>query len=102
MRMSGSSPARVTKLFGRLLPRKKWPQIAYDLGKETPLEEQNAPATKGDIASLERRIDEKIELLRSEVSHGYRDIIERIADSQTSFSMPSTAMRRAITSVSPH
>jgi hypothetical protein len=35
-------------------------------------EDQNAAATKGDLAQL-----------RSEMSHGYNDILERIADSET-------------------
>jgi glutamate mutase epsilon subunit len=47
------------------------------------MEDQSAPATKQDIAAAEQRLDEKIELLRSEVNHGYRDIVERISDSET-------------------
>jgi hypothetical protein len=35
------------------------------------LEDQNAPATKGDIAQL-----------RAEIGHQYNDLVERIADSQ--------------------
>lgn len=43
------------------------------------MDEQSQPATKADIAE----IDQKIELLRSEMNHQYRDVVERIADSQT-------------------
>jgi uncharacterized protein involved in exopolysaccharide biosynthesis len=60
--------------------------------------DQNAPATKADIAELrtELRSDMKqdigelrsemkqdIEQLRSEVNHGYNDLVERMADSET-------------------
>jgi predicted nucleic acid-binding Zn-ribbon protein len=54
------------------------------------MEDQSAPATKQDIAAAEQRLDEKIEQLdekieqlRSEVNHGYRDILERISDGET-------------------
>jgi DNA-directed RNA polymerase len=58
------------------------------------MDEQNAPATKGDIAAaeerfekkierLEERLDEKIEQLRSEMNHGYRDLAERLDDGIT-------------------
>jgi predicted nucleic acid-binding Zn-ribbon protein len=47
------------------------------------MEDQSAPATKQDIAAAEQRLDEKIEQLRSEVNHGYRDIVERISDGET-------------------
>jgi chromosome segregation ATPase len=68
----------------------------------------NAPATKSDIADLDEKIgrldkkfdqkidqldkkidektnqlDQKIDQLRSEVNHGYRDLVERIGDSET-------------------
>jgi hypothetical protein len=36
----------------------------------------NAPATKQDISDL----DQKIEQLRSEMNHGYRDVVERLDD----------------------
>ena len=58
------------------------------------MEDRNAPATKGDIADLEQKVEQKfeqarsetnqqIEQLRSEMNHGYRDIVERISDSET-------------------
>lgn len=47
--------------------------------KENSMDEQSQLATKADIAE----IDQKIELLRSEMNHQYRDVVERIADSQT-------------------
>jgi len=54
------------------------------------LDDRNLPASKGDILdletridSLETRIDEKIEQLRAEVNHGYRDLVERMDDSST-------------------
>ena len=40
---------------------------------------EDVPATRGDVA----RLDEKIEQLRSEMNHGYRDLSERITDSET-------------------
>ena len=52
--------------------------------------DRNAPATKGDIADLEQKfdqrfekIDEKFEQIRSEMNHGYADLAERISDSET-------------------
>jgi hypothetical protein len=57
---------------------------------ERLLDDRNAPASKGDILdletridNLETRIDEKFEQLRSEVSHGYRDLAERWDDGVT-------------------
>ncbi len=47
------------------------------------VDDLNAPATKGVIAELEARIDQKIEQLRSEVNHGYRDLVERMDDGFT-------------------
>src|SRR5580704_4759309 len=58
------------------------------------MDDQNAPATKGDIADLRSELTrnseqlrseltQSIEQLRAEVSHGYNDIVERIHDSQT-------------------
>jgi|HubBroStandDraft_1064217.scaffolds.fasta_scaffold201427_2 hypothetical protein len=54
------------------------------------MEDRRAPATKHDIAAAEQRLDEKMERLdkklaqlRSEVNHGYRDILERISDGET-------------------
>jgi hypothetical protein len=47
------------------------------------MDERNAPATKGDIAAAEVRLDEKIEQLRSEMNHGYRDLTERLDDGIT-------------------
>jgi chaperonin cofactor prefoldin len=64
---------------------------------ERPLDDRNAPASKGDILdigtridsletridSLETRMDEKVEQLRTEVNHGYRDLVERMDDGFT-------------------
>ena len=47
------------------------------------MDDRNAPATKGDIIDLNGKFDEKLDQLRSEVNHGYRDILERIADGET-------------------
>jgi len=41
--------------------------------------DRNAPATKGDIADL----DQRLEMLRTEVQHGYNDLRETIRDTQT-------------------
>jgi len=53
-------------------------------------DDNNAPATKGDIAAVkqeiaatEQHLDEKIEQLRSEMNHGYRDLQERLDDGIT-------------------
>ncbi len=43
------------------------------------MDDRNAPATKGDVADLEQ----KLEQVRSEVNHGYRDLAERIVDAET-------------------
>ena len=45
--------------------------------------DRNAPATKGDIADLDARLSERIEMLRTEVQHGYNDLRETLRDSQT-------------------
>jgi len=54
------------------------------------MDDRNAPATKGDVADLSGKIElvradlrEKIDVLRTDVNHGYNNIVERIADSQT-------------------
>jgi hypothetical protein len=58
------------------------------------MDDMNAPATKADMASVEAklegkidaveaRLDAKIELLRSEMNHQYHDLIERMRDGQT-------------------
>jgi hypothetical protein len=45
--------------------------------------DRNAPATKGDLADLDTRLSERIEMLRAEVQHGYNDLRETLRDSQT-------------------
>jgi hypothetical protein len=67
------------------------------IGKKL-MEDRNAPATKGDLTDLESRLDERleirlnesiarlnesIEILRSEMNHQYRELVERISDTQT-------------------
>ncbi len=54
------------------------------------MEDLNQPATKGDLKELRMltkgdvaELKGDIDLLRSEVNHQYRDLVERIADSQT-------------------
>jgi len=54
------------------------------------MDDQNAPATKADIAAVKQDIGQlrsevkrDIEQLRSEVNHGYNDLVERMADSET-------------------
>jgi uncharacterized membrane-anchored protein YhcB (DUF1043 family) len=62
------------------------------------MEDRNAPATKGDLTDLESRLNERlesrlnetvarlnesIEILRSEMNHQYRELVERISDTQT-------------------
>ena len=46
---------------------------------ERLLDDRHAPASKGDILDLETRIEQ----LRSEVNHGYRDLAERWDDGVT-------------------
>jgi hypothetical protein len=46
---------------------------------ERLLDDRNAPASKGDILDLETRIEQ----LRSEVNHGYRNLAERWDDGVT-------------------
>ena len=43
------------------------------------MDDRNAPATKGDIADLDQKVDQ----LRTEMNHGYSDIVERISDGET-------------------
>lgn len=43
------------------------------------MEDRDTPATKGDITDL----DQKIELLRSEVNHSYADLAEKMHDAET-------------------
>jgi hypothetical protein len=69
------------------------------------MEDRNAPASKGDLTDLESRlkgdltdlesrltnsvnarfakVEESIEILRSEMNHQYRELVERISDTQT-------------------
>lgn len=47
------------------------------------MDDRNAPATKGDIADLEQKFEQKFEQLRSEMNHGYADLAERISDGET-------------------
>ena len=49
------------------------------------MDDRNAPATKGDIIDLklDEKLNEKLEQLPSEMNHGYRDILERVADGET-------------------
>jgi hypothetical protein len=43
----------------------------------------NAPATKADLLDLETRLNERHEILRSEMAHGYHDLKESMRDMQT-------------------
>lgn len=50
------------------------------------MNDRNAPATKGDIADLEQKveqIEQKVEQIRGEMNHGYADLAERISGSET-------------------
>ena len=55
------------------------------------MEDQNAPATKGDLneavaqlrSEMKGDLNEAVAQLRSEMSHGYNDIVERLSDSET-------------------
>lgn len=69
------------------------------------MEDRNAPATKGDLTDLESRlkgdltdlesrlnesvnirfakVEESIAILRSEMNHQYRELVERVSDTQT-------------------
>jgi hypothetical protein len=47
------------------------------------MEDQNAPATKGDLEQIRSDLRSEMALLRSEMGHGYNDILERIADGET-------------------
>ena len=43
----------------------------------------NAPPTKGDLESLRTKVDEKLEVLRTEAGHQHDDLKETVRDSQT-------------------
>ena len=47
------------------------------------MDDRNAPAAKADLAVLEQKIDQKIEMLRGEVHDGYDDLKETLRDSET-------------------
>jgi hypothetical protein len=54
------------------------------------MDDRSASATKGDLTDLElrlnesvARVDESIGILRSEMNHQYRELVERIRDTQT-------------------
>jgi|HubBroStandDraft_1064217.scaffolds.fasta_scaffold36197_4 hypothetical protein len=47
------------------------------------LNDRNAPATKGDIAGLEQKFDEKFGQLRGEMNHNFADLAQRISDRET-------------------
>jgi hypothetical protein len=54
------------------------------------MEDPNAPATKADLADLRSEVKaditavkQDIEQLRSEMNHGYNDLVERMADAET-------------------
>ena len=52
------------------------------IGKER-MDDRNAAATKGDLADLRSELTRSIDQLRTEVNHGYADIVERISDGET-------------------
>ena len=41
------------------------------------------PATKADLKAVEEKLEEKIEMLRSEMNHGYADLKETLRDNET-------------------
>ena len=47
------------------------------------MEDQNAPATKSDLAALETRLEQKFDQFRAETNHQYDDLKETIRDAQT-------------------
>ena len=57
--------------------------LSYDLCRSEVLDDKNAPATKGDLANLEEKFDQKFDQLRAEMNHGYADLAERMHDSET-------------------
>ena len=48
-----------------------------------PATKADLAAVKADLAAVEERLNGTIEQLRGEVNHGYRDLVERISDSET-------------------
>ena len=47
------------------------------------MDDPNAPATKADLEALEERMNERHEMLRTEVQHGFDDLKEAFRDGQT-------------------
>ena len=47
------------------------------------MEEDRQPASKADLTAVETRLEQKMEMLRSEMNHQYNDLVERISDGQT-------------------
>jgi hypothetical protein len=47
------------------------------------MDDQNAPATRGDLADFRTEFKQDVEILRSEMNHQYRDVVERMDDLKT-------------------
>jgi hypothetical protein len=47
------------------------------------MDDSNAPATKADLSTLEERLNERHDMLRSEMQHMHDGVVERIADVET-------------------
>jgi hypothetical protein len=47
------------------------------------MDDSNAPATKADLSTLEERLNERHDMLRSEMQHMHDSLVERIVDSET-------------------
>ena len=47
------------------------------------MDDTNAPATKGDLANLDEKLEQKFDQLRAEMNHGYADLAERMHNSET-------------------
>src|SRR6478736_1753113 len=47
------------------------------------MDDSNAPATKADLSTLEERLNERHDMLCSEMQHMHDGVVERIADVET-------------------
>lgn len=45
--------------------------------------DRNSPATRGDLEDLEARLNERVEMLRSETNHSHNELMEAFRDGQT-------------------
>jgi hypothetical protein len=51
--------------------------------KNRMADNRNVPATLGNLEDLEARLNERYDILRSEMQHLHHDVVERLGDTET-------------------